>query len=182
MAEAPSFTYFSATALAPLLEVTEGACECCGKRPGKLYRGPFYSIEEVEYLCLDCIDSGAAAAKFDGSFNDIVVEWDGRVIDAEAAKAPASVLDELRHRTPGYETWQGNRWIFHCGDGGVYQGDASAEAVANASPEARAHFDEINSPGTWARVLEGWTPQSHPSVYHFKCRKCAMDLFLWDMS
>ena len=179
MAGRPQFPYFDAAALDPLMRQTGSPCECCGATAVELYTGPFYAHGEVEGLCLDCIASGRAAARFDGSFNDVVVEFDGQVIDAEAAKVPSSIIEEITLRTPGYETWQGNPWMFHCGDGGVFQGDATAEAVANASSQARAHW-EANNSNPWDEVMDGYRPGTGLGVYHFVCRQCGMDLFHWD--
>ena len=132
-------------------------------------------------ICPYCIKDGSAADKFDGSFNDIVVEFEGEVIDAEAARTPDKVIDELLHRTPGYSSWQGNQWIFYEKDGGVFQGDATVEAVTKASPESKAHFDAVNGIGMWEDFIEDYTGVGSVSVYHFKARTKEMDLFLWDM-
>ncbi|GGE06427.1 hypothetical protein GCM10011571_04460 [Marinithermofilum abyssi] len=35
-----------------------------------VYNGPFYALENVEVICPWCIKNGAAAKKFDGSFQD----------------------------------------------------------------------------------------------------------------
>lgn len=178
----PEFNYFTPSALQGVVKASDEVCDCCGRRRGFVYTGPFYhpSQRPGPGICPHCIKDGSAASKYEGSYNDIRVAFDGQVIDAEAAKAPESVIDELLHRTPGYESWQGNRWAFHCGDGGIFQGDATDEAIANASEEAKAHFDLINSSPTFDRLFGGDT-RRRPSTYHFKCRQCAMDLFLWDM-
>jgi uncharacterized protein CbrC (UPF0167 family) len=175
----PAFTYFTPAALKAVIETSDDICDSCGQRRGYLYTGPFYAVEEAA-LCPHCIADGSAAAKFDGSFNDIVVTFGDQVIDTEAAKAPASVIDELLHRTPGYFSWQGNRWAFHCGEGGIFQGRASDDAISGASEEAKAHFDLVNGRPTFDELF-GAELHRRPSTYHFKCRKCAMDLFLWDM-
>lgn len=175
----PAFTYFTPAALDAVVKASDEVCDCCGQRRGHLYTGPFYTTARGVDLCLHCIADGSAAAKYEGSFNDIVVTWDGHVIDAEAAKAPQSVIDELLHRTPGYETWQGNRWAFHCGDGGIFQGDASDAVIVNASEAAKAHFDRDGEGPTFEELFGD--PQHRPSTYHFKCRQCGLDLFLWDL-
>jgi len=177
----PAFTYFTRGALEAVVKASDEVCDCCGQRRGYLYTGPFYTTMREVDLCPHCIADGSAAAKYEGAFNDIVVEFDGHVIDAEAAKAPQSVIDALLHRTPGYSSWQGNRWAFHCGDGGIFQGDATDEAISNASDDAKAHFDLVNDYPTFDRLFGGADTRRRPSAYHFKCRKCAMDLFLWDM-
>ena len=177
----PEFAYFTRGALEAVVKTSDEVCDCCGRRRGYLYTGPFYTTAREVDLCPHCIADGSAAAKYQGSFNDIVVTIEGHVINAEAAKAPQSVIDELLHRTPGYESWQGNRWAFHCGDGGIFQGDATDEAIGNTSDDAKAHFDLVNNYTTFDRLFGGADISRRPSAYHFKCRKCAMDLFLWDM-
>ena len=72
------------------------------------YTGPFYAVEDIEYLCPECISSGEAARKYDGGFQDDCSVDDG-------VEDPAR-LDELIHRTPGYSGWQQEYWRAHCGD------------------------------------------------------------------
>lgn len=82
-------------------------CHCCGKQTDVYYTGPFYSVEDVENLCPECIGSGAAAEKFDGAFQD----------DASAdSVSDKEKLDELISRTPGYCGWQQEYWPAHCDD------------------------------------------------------------------
>ena len=33
------------------------ACDCCGKTTHIFYTGPFYAVEDIEYLCPECISS-----------------------------------------------------------------------------------------------------------------------------
>ena len=69
-------------------------CDCCGKTTHIFYTNPFFSVEDIAYLCPECIANGEAARKYDGSFQDDFSVDDG-VDDPEK-------LDELIHRTPGY--------------------------------------------------------------------------------
>lgn len=82
-------------------------CECCGKQTDVYYTNPFYSVEEIDYLCPECIASGAAAKKFDGEFQDEMSA--DEVSDSDK-------LDELIHHTPGYCGWQQEYWLAHCDD------------------------------------------------------------------
>ena len=45
-------------------------CECCGRETEIWYESPFFSVEEVECLCPECIANGSASEKFDGQFQD----------------------------------------------------------------------------------------------------------------
>lgn len=84
-------------------------CECCGKETKIIYSVPFYSEEDVECICPECIASGRAAEKFDGAFQDA-----GCVDDIE--DQDGEKLHELICRTPGYCGWQQEYWRAHCND------------------------------------------------------------------
>ena len=74
-------------------ESEEGVvCDCCGKITRLFYTAPFFSVEDIDYLCPECIADGKAVQKYDGSFHDDYSVDDG-VDDPER-------LDELIHRTP----------------------------------------------------------------------------------
>lgn len=82
-------------------------CDCCGKATEIWYELPFFSCEDIDCLCPDCISSGAAAKKFDGEFQD-----SASVGDVSSDEK----LDELVHRTPGYCGWHQEYWYAHCDD------------------------------------------------------------------
>ena len=80
-------------------ESEEGVvCDCCSKTTHIYYTAPFFSVEDIEHLCPECIASGEAARKYSGSFQDDYSVDDG-VDDPEK-------LDELIRRTPGYSGWE----------------------------------------------------------------------------
>lgn len=83
-------------------------CDCCKQPTNIYYQSPFFSVEDIEYLCPQCIASGHAAQLFDGQFQDDCSVEDG-VDDPDK-------LDELIHRTPGYRGWQQEFWRSHCND------------------------------------------------------------------
>ena len=101
----------------------------------------FYSVEDVEYLCPECIANGEASKKFDGDFIDI---YFGEVSDEEK-------IDELTHRTPSYCGWQQEIWVTHCDDFCAFLGYVGAkelkeigleEVIENGSPEFNAEWSE----------------------------------------
>ena len=96
-------------------------CACCGKTTKIYYEGPFYSIDDIDYLCPECIATGAAAKKFNGSFQDDCSIEEG-VNESEK-------IDELIHRTPGYSGWQQEFWRSHCGDFCAYLGRVGAQEL-----------------------------------------------------
>ena len=110
LAELPSFRYHPNPLETEAFSLTDSPvkCDCCGKSTNIYYAGSFYAVEEIHYLCPNCISSGDAAKKFDGTFQDECSLEDG-VKDADK-------IDELIHRTPGYCGWQQEYWRAHCGD------------------------------------------------------------------
>ena len=65
---------------------TPQKCDCCGCETDIWYESPFYSIDDVDCICPECISNGAAAKKFDGEFQD--ADNVGKVSDSDK-------LDEL---------------------------------------------------------------------------------------
>ncbi|MDR2528100.1 MAG: CbrC family protein [Synergistaceae bacterium] len=92
-------------------------CECCGKETNVYYTGPFYCVENVEYLCPWCIANGSAAEKFDGEFQDYAL-----VENDKAHPLSEEALAELTRRTPGYVGWQQEEWLSHCGEPCAFMG------------------------------------------------------------
>ena len=84
------------------------SCDCCGKPTHISYDGPFYAVKDIDHLCPACIAGGEAAKRFDGAFQD-----EGSL---DSGVDSPDKLDELIHRTPGYQGWQQEHWRAHCGD------------------------------------------------------------------
>lgn len=93
-------------------------CNCCGQKTSVYYTNPFYCHDDVEVLCPWCIDSGKAAEKFNGEFQDYC-GIDGISSDPDepdTIKFRPGIVDELILRTPGYRGWQQEVWLSHCDD------------------------------------------------------------------
>ena len=103
-------------------------CQCCGKQVDE-YIEHIYSSEDVECICLYCVNDGTAAKKYDAEF----------VADADPVSDPEKT-DELFHRTPGYLAWQDDYWIACCDDYCQYLG--------------RVGIAELNDMGIKDEVLE----------------------------
>ena len=73
--------------------------------------------------CPHCIASGAAAAKFDASFIQ-----DADPLPPGAADAQGKT-EELFKRTPGYFSWQGERWLVCCDDYCEFLGDVGTKEL-----------------------------------------------------
>lgn len=83
----------------------ENICKCCGKKTS-LWTQWMYSAHDIDCICVHCIADGSAAKKFDGDFIDY----------AEPGVSDPTKNDELMHRTPGYDSWQGEHWLTCCDD------------------------------------------------------------------
>lgn len=145
-------------------------CSCCGRDTDVYYTGPFYSVSEVNYLCPDCISSGAAAEKFDGEFQDSMSV--DEVSDEDK-------LDELVHRTPGYCGWQQEYWLACCDDYCAFLGYYDCKAL-----EAQGIAEEIKQ--TYRRDICGLDPEdaeeylSHNEGYLFRCLNCGKHYIYFD--
>ena len=108
--EMPTFKYHPDPAGNGLVTASDKTCKCCGKARGFIYRGPVYSVHDLdEGICPWCIADGAAAAKFNATFTDDVPLLDSGGLN------PA-IVEEITRRTPGYIGWQQETWLTHCGD------------------------------------------------------------------
>lgn len=146
-------------------------CDCCGCSTHIYYDGPFYAIDDINYLCPNCIASGAAAKKFDGTFQD-----DGclepEVLDMEK-------VDELIHRTPGYSGWQQEYWRSHCGDFCAFIG-----YVGDAELKALGVLDEVLDDPQWSEeekdLIKTSVNGGSLQCYLFKCLHCGKHMVWMD--
>lgn len=111
----PAFKYHPEPLTTGAIKASGLTCVACDRSRGYIYVGPVYAVEElIEELCPWCIADGSAARKFDAGFTDVGV-------GVPAGVAP-SVTDEVEHRTPGFEGWQQEHWLYHCGDAAAFLG------------------------------------------------------------
>ena len=137
-------------------------CECCGKLVATFYEGPFYAVDEVEILCPYCIQSGAAAKKFDGQFQqDILEEQD---IDNSEA------IDQVCRCTPGYVSWQGNDWPVHCNDCCIFLDYVGWQELVDQVTDLK----NVELPDGYDLVMleEMMQNNGHLQGYLFRCSEC----------
>ena len=146
-------------------------CDCCGCSTHIYYDGPFYAIDDINYLCPNCIASGAAAKKFDGAFQDDCC-LESEVLDAEK-------VDELIHRTPGYSGWQQEYWRSHCGDFCAFIGYVRA-----AELKALGVLDEVLDDPQWSEeekdLIKTSVNGGSLQCYLFKCLHCGKHMVWMD--
>lgn len=153
-------------------------CQCCQRARGYIYTGPVYSEQELaEALCPWCIADGSAAERFGATFVDS---------DAFAADASEAVIAEITERTPGFNTWQTERWPSCCGE-------PAAFVTPTGILEIRARFHQLEgslmthsvhdlglSGGAARQFLESLRRDHSPTVFVFKCQRFDTHPFLVD--
>lgn len=167
--ELPFFKYHPNPLKTGVFETDETViCDCCGKETDVYYSGPFYSVEDVEYLCPECIATGEASKKFKGIFQD----------DCSCGEVNSEEkIDELIHKTPGYRGWQQEYWVAHCDDFCAFLGYVGAkelkemgvleEVIENGNPQWECAWDEQD-----IELIKTMVSGESMQGYLFKCLHC----------
>ena len=139
-------------------------CDCCEKETTVYYSNPFFSIDEIEFLCPDCIKSGNASKKFDGAFQDSC-SCDN-VNDEEK-------LNELCTRTPGYKGWQQEYWLAHCDDFCAFIGYVGWNEILQMGIEKEIEEDlSTNNDFSIADIKKHLKNSGSMQGYLFRCLLC----------
>lgn len=141
---------------------TDLLCACCGYARGYRVAG-HYGRTQFDCICPWCVADGRAARRLGASF----------VQDSDTALPPA-VWDELSRRTPGYESWQGELWLSHCGDACAFLGDLPAEEAAHLPEQVEALFLKENDwLDDWGALKAAYADgKSDVALYKFACLHC----------
>ena len=172
MEHLPAFKYHPDPLATGSVAASAATCRRCGRARGFIYVGPVYAVEELsEAFCPWCIADGSAATEFEAEFTD--AEGVGGHGQWEAV--PASVVDEVAQRTPGFSGWQQERWWTHCGDAAEYLGRAGRAELhgrwSAAAPRIRAEAG-LEDDEEWAEYLAALDAEGSPTAYIFRCRRC----------
>ena len=138
-------------------------CECCGKKTAVYYSAPFFAIEEIEFLCPECIKTGKANAKFDGTFQDDCAC--DEVGDKEK-------LNELCTRTPGYCGYQQEYWPAHCDDYCAFIGYVGWDEISQIGIEAEITTDLTEKGYPISTIAEHLKIGGSMQGYLFRCLVC----------
>ena len=178
----PSFRYHPDPTATGSAEVSEAACDLCGKLTGFRYEGPIYGVR-VEEICLGCIADGTAVARLatpDGPVEFTRVDW------GVPDEVPAAVLEEISRRTPGYFAWQESWWLYHCGDGAAYLGRMGWDEIQEDTGALQALYLEAREVGMDASAARDWisrlSADGDMTAYLFKCLHCDQHLAYSDAS
>ena len=158
----PDFEYFPDPLRNGCIVEKQGSCPCCNQSRAFMYVGPIYSIHDVEEVCPWCIANGTAASKWSASFNDVYLA---------SNEVPKDVVETIDQKTPGYETWQGNKWLFSASDALIFVGEVVGKDLLYennlAKIEAcRGALSEWNFPEDFelSNVVIG----GQPAIYLFR--------------
>ncbi len=124
----PDFEYFPDPLRNGCIVEKQGRCLCCKQIRSFMYVGPIYSTDVIEGVCPWCIADGKAASKWSASFNDVYLAPDD---------VPKNVVQTIDQRTPGFETWQGNKWLFSTDDALIFVGEVVGKELLNENDLAK---------------------------------------------
>jgi uncharacterized protein CbrC (UPF0167 family) len=153
------------------VEPSERDCGACARARGLIYVGPIYAKQKLtEAFCPWCIAEGRVAELFGAQFTD--VGW------GVPSGVPASVTDEIAHRTPGFPSWQQGHWLYHCDDGCAFLG-AVGQAELEDHPDARESLRRECEGYGWDQseisdYLDALTAEGAPTAYLFRCLVCGI--------
>ena len=172
----PIFRYHPDPVGTGAIEPSDVICSLCGRARGARYTAGTYGESSPEVVCPWCIADGTAAAG--GLFFNVAEDVPDGVFRA--------IVDEVAERTPGYATWQEDRWLFHCDDGAAFLGPVGhlqllehPDALDMLRVESRGFGlspEAIEEQLSWLHV------EGDATAYLFRCLHCGTHLAYSDVS
>lgn len=155
---------------------------------------PEQSDDDSPFLvCAECLRAGRMAIAKETEFG--FVDWEEAVEgltrhlpeppesdqfevvpirDSFGARIPGESLWELL-RSPGYPSWQGENWLFHCRRPMIYKGTWESIAKTHQHPDRPAIFKGLFADDDPYRE---WDHEEFeygsPTLYIFQCRDCGL--------
>jgi len=168
----PAFKYHpDPVATGHVVESTT-TCVCCREARGYIYTGPVYAVGEYhQRICPWCIADGSAHERLGASFTDEAGIGGYEMWD----EVPEDVIEEVAHRTPGFNGWQQEQWWTHCGDAAEFIGRAGRRELEALGPQAIASIREsagLPDGPNWDRFFAALDKDGSRTAYMFRCRKC----------
>jgi uncharacterized protein CbrC (UPF0167 family) len=178
MDEIPAFAYHSDPVATESLEESDASCDACGRARGLVYAGAVYAVQSELRICPWCIADGTAAAKFGATFSD-TAPWVPEGL-------PQAVVEEIEQRTPGFESWQGAHWLFHCNDGAAFISRVGGKELSTHPDALEMIRQECADSGWDAEQTEAYLDAMHAdgevTGYLFRCIQCGAHLAYSDFS
>jgi hypothetical protein len=99
-------------------------------------RVPVYCERELEdTLCPWCIADDSAHKSFDAGFADPA---------GFADEIPPDIVEEISCRTPGFNTWQQEKWLTCCGDAAAFLEPAGHAEIRARYPQLERRPDDVH--------------------------------------
>lgn len=170
-------------------------CDLCGEKQTG-YKGPFYGLKQIEFVCEDCLVSGKLAEidTYTNQGNIGALRKQLREMNLEYPKIDLEKIvrdrdAELLHRTPHVTTWQDFFWPAHCGDYCCFIKEAGKPDLILIVPDGNYHslFNDLDDKGFrffW-EVIRPDSPKDNSiaysiGVYLFQCLHCKQFVVLND--
>jgi len=170
----PDFPYYRDPVTDGSIAPSDERCTACGRQRGFIFTGVAHGerVPEDGKFCPWCISEGRAHSRLGASFNFV---GPGASQEAE---------DEVKHRTPGFLTWQDWDWPTHCDDVAVYLGQPSGDELRANRGALEALLRDLRQ-WEWGRdeaYVEEFIDGLGGSqvAYLFECRHCRTQLVCWD--
>ena len=166
----PTFRYHPDPIRSGSIVESEKKCRCCRQARGYVYTASVYSLKDLDNtLCPWCIADGSAHSKFHATFVDAEAFADG---------IPESVIDEISQRTPGYASWQTERWPACCDDATAFLAPVGILEIRERYRELEGEilsqiiYEMQISGGAATRLLTSLDRDKGPTAYLFRCLHC----------
>jgi uncharacterized protein CbrC (UPF0167 family) len=145
---------------------------CCGEAQKYVYVGPVYAKGDLEKkVCPWCISSGLAHERLGVEFTDIDAIGDYEL----SITLPTQVAEEISYRTPGFNGWQQERWLVHCGDGCAFLGPAGKDELESFGSQELVESlraDSGMNDAEFGDYFAKLNKQRGPTAYVFRCLHC----------
>jgi hypothetical protein len=170
----PSFKYHPDPIATGSIEASDARCACCGEARGYIYTGPVYADADLDdTICPWCIGSGLAHEKYDAEFTDKAAV--GGYDYFLRKNVTQKVKQEVANRTPGFNGWQQEKWLVHCGDACAFLGPAGSREVQTF--ESQDLLDSLRADiqmneDEFREYLNSMDKECGPTAYIFKCLHC----------
>ena len=196
-----TFSYFAEPHVWSTYASEPAVCKACGRRaPG--YRGPFYGIDDVDFVCEDCLASGALQRLGQttndpdgGALRQQLTKLQTELSDSERERVVGERTDELQYRTPPLVTWQDWFWPAHCGDYCRFLKEAGKLDLERlAAPQSGRSFlashlgdaADTDLDYLWQCIRpdspkDGSVPYD-VGLWLFQCLACGDHVLVWDSS
>jgi uncharacterized protein CbrC (UPF0167 family) len=171
----PDFRYHPDPLASGSVVASKTVCLCCQQSRGFIYTGPSYAEEDRgQVFCPWCIASGAVHQRFGVEF-----------VDSESldSQVPGSTLEQICGRTPGYDSWNGERWPVCCGDACAFIGPMGIAELRSWSREAEGllmshvvHGMGVSG-GAALRLVSALRRDHSPTLMVFRCLACEAPRF-----